>query len=207
MGCQRSFGRQFGGKKLMAELYHLRLVCTNDFYQISIENSRPSIEYATCSIIKWCFYMSQDINVQNVHIHDPKEDENKKWLFEEKANMMKYCRNKELGADRLLDQHYAGLAPYFALWAVENRKEHKKYWVITGDLPHDHIPFEVADSPRNALKYFSMAWQLKAEKIQEKLDSKELVLGTPEQQKDMIALLQDRAVNLYEISTNDQLWQ
>ena len=151
--------------------------------------------------------MSEDYDVQEVKLHDPRIDENKQWLINEKAKMLKYCKNKELGADRLLDNHYAGLAPYFALWAVENRKEHKKYWVITGDLPNDHLPFEVADSPRDAMRHFSMSWQLKAEKMQHKLDNNDLLVGTPEQHMEMIKLLQDRATNLYSICADDRIWQ
>ena len=140
-------------------------------------------------------------------IEDPKIAENKQWLFEQKAKMLKYCRTKQLDADRLLDQHYAGLAPYFALWGVENRKEHKKYWVITGDLPNDHMSFDGADNPRDALRHFSMSWQLKAENMEARMNNNEPLAGTVEQHKEMISLLRDRAENLYEIVSADALWQ
>jgi hypothetical protein len=150
--------------------------------------------------------MSQEYNIQEVKIHDPRIEENREWILEMKAKLLKYCRNKELGADRILDKQYAGLAPYFALWAVENRKEHKKYWVITGDLPNDHLPYEVAGTPRDALRHFSLSWQLKAEKMQQKLEQNDLLMGTPEQHKEMINLLQDRATNLYNLSADDKIW-
>ncbi|MBT8449000.1 MAG: DUF4826 family protein [Gammaproteobacteria bacterium] len=151
--------------------------------------------------------MNSEVNVQNVKIRDPKIDDNREWIMKEKANLMKYCKNKDLGADKLLDEKYAGLAPFFALWAVENRSERKKYWVITGDLPNDHLPYDVANHPRDALKHFSMVWQMKAEKLQVKLENKELSIGTPEQQETMIALLRDRAENIYSLAAEDAIWQ
>lgn len=151
--------------------------------------------------------MQQDKNVQEGQIHEPEIIDSRKWVLEQKARMMTYCKNKELGADRLLDRYFACLVPHVALWAVENRKERKRYWVITGDLPLDHLPLEVADHPRGALRHFSLTWQLKAEKMQAKLDNNELLVGTPEQHKDMINLLQERAVNLYDLFSDDQRWQ
>jgi len=151
--------------------------------------------------------MNQDVNDPSLKAQEQEKEFKRNWIMQEQANMLKYCKNKELGADKILDEGYVVLVPLFALWAVENRRERKKYWVITGDLPNDHLPYDVAKHPRDAIKHFSMAWQMKAEKLQNKLDNKELSIGTPEQQESMITLLRERAESLYSLAQEDAMWQ
>lgn len=126
--------------------------------------------------------------------------------MKEKAKMMNYCKNKDLGADKILNEKSAVLFPLFAIWAVENRKEHEKYWVVTGDLLHDHILFEIADTARDALRHFTMNWQLKAEKIEQRLTQKEAITGNSDELKSSVDVLRGQAEKYYEFTTRPELW-
>ena len=41
------------------------------------------------------------------------------------------------------------------------------YWYIAGALPSDHIPANVAATPRDAVRHFALKWQLQAAQIEE----------------------------------------
>ena len=150
--------------------------------------------------------MNENTNPFSVARPDPKSEENREWIMKEKAIMMNYCKNKDLGADKILNEQTAVLLPQFIVWAVENRLENKKYWVITGDLLSDHLAFDVAPSARDALRHFTMSWQLKAEKLERRLAKNEIITGTADQQKDTIDLLRDQAEKFYAVSMQDELW-
>lgn len=64
-------------------------------------------------------------------------------------------------------------------------------WFICGDTPLDCVDGSVADSPREALRYFAIKWQLDAEKIE-----------APEASKELISL----AESLYPLADDDRLW-
>lgn len=66
-------------------------------------------------------------------------------------------------------------------------------WIICGDFPTDHIASTVASTPREALRHFSLKWQLDAG------DSQAL----DEHAENLVA----RAEQLYEMVADDSLWQ
>ena len=91
------------------------------------------------------------------------------------------------------------LPPYLAIWKL-NTKDNQSFWVISGDLPTDYIPLSVASDAREAVRNFSLQWQMKAEKL--------IHAGITEQtQADYVKLLVNRAHNLYEMFSKDELWQ
>ncbi len=87
--------------------------------------------------------------------------------------------------------------PFLAVWKLTSL-EGKKFWVLSGDLPTDHINFEVAANAREALRHFSLKWQLQSENLLQ-ADIKE--------QKDFAHLLIGRAEGLYKLCEDDSLWQ
>lgn len=90
------------------------------------------------------------------------------------------------------------LVPFVAIWKLKALDE-KYYWVLSGDLPTDFTLYENAPNAREAVKYFSMQWQLKAENIRQS--------GTQDKtQLEFAELLQARAENLYNMQAADQLW-
>lgn len=64
-------------------------------------------------------------------------------------------------------------------------------WVICGDVPTDHIGSEVAATPRDAAKHFSMKWQIDAERQSATSEAGRLVT---------------KAEQLFELTEMDELW-
>ncbi|WP_218310566.1 DUF4826 family protein [Alteromonas antoniana] len=91
------------------------------------------------------------------------------------------------------------LVPFVAVWKLKALDE-KFYWVMSGDLPADYTLYENASNAREAIKYFSMQWQLKAENIRQS--------GTQDKtQLEFAGLLQARAENLFNMQAAEQLWK
>ena len=90
------------------------------------------------------------------------------------------------------------LAPYVAVWKIKSQQG-KFFWVLSGDLPADYVPFDVAPDARGALRHFSLSWQLKAENIMQ-------AQGLDETQENYAKLLADRAISLHQLSERDDLF-
>ncbi|MDM7860574.1 DUF4826 family protein [Alteromonas sp. ASW11-36] len=91
------------------------------------------------------------------------------------------------------------LAPFVAVWKISTN-DGKLLWVLSGDLPVDYVPADVAADARSALKHFALKWQLKAENIRNQVSNDKT-------QMDYAALLESRAESLAELEGNDQFWQ
>ncbi|MET1218224.1 MAG: DUF4826 family protein [Glaciecola sp.] len=91
------------------------------------------------------------------------------------------------------------MAPYLAVWKIKSNQG-KFFWVMSGDLPSDYVPANVASDVQGVLKHFALAWQLKAEN---------LAANNPTEQTDIeyIQLLAHRAEGLYAMSEDEKLWQ
>ena len=90
------------------------------------------------------------------------------------------------------------LAPYVAVWKIKSQQG-KFFWVLSGDLPADYVPFDVAPDVRGALRHFSLSWQLKAENIMQ-------TQTLDDTQENYAKLLADRAISLHQLSERDDLW-
>ena len=85
-----------------------------------------------------------------------------------------------------------------AIWKIKSQQS-KTYWVISGNLPTDHVEVTAATNARDALRYFSFQWQMKSEEI--------MNAGVREKaQVDFANLLVNRAHGLYDLYNNDKLW-
>ncbi|GAB54855.1 hypothetical protein GPUN_0716 [Glaciecola punicea ACAM 611] len=91
------------------------------------------------------------------------------------------------------------MAPEVAVWKIKDTKKNV-YWVISGNLPADAISVSVANSAREAIRHFSLSWQLKAQNIM----SSAIVDNT---QKEFATLLTEKAEMLYEVQENEKWWQ
>ena len=89
-----------------------------------------------------------------------------------------------------------------AAWALPNRllvgqlREQTNvrsfFWFIAGEVPLDFIPSANAESPRDALRHFSMKWQLEAERLDDETEKAELI---------------DLAESIYELAEDERFWQ
>lgn len=92
------------------------------------------------------------------------------------------------------------LEPLVAIWKISaTRPKPASYWVLSGDLPTDVASASAAANPRDALRYFALHWQLKAEQLRS-------APAADAAQLDYAKLLEGRAAGLYKIFDNAQLW-
>jgi len=110
----------------------------------------------------------------------------------------KYLAEKGIMPKSVVEQDSRFLAPICAMWKFKAQNG-KTYWVVTGQLPTDHAEVGAASDARDAMRYFSLQWQLKADQIMS-------TGGRDKTQADFANLLVKRAHGLYELYDNDKLW-
>lgn len=126
------------------------------------------------------------------------EQQRAEWVRKQYQQANQYLAGKGIIPDNVAVTESCYLPPLVAVWKL-NTRDNKSYWVISGDLPTDHMPFSAAATARDAMRSFSLNWQLKAEHIvnSESIDKT---------QQDFADLLVARAQGLYELFEDDSLW-
>lgn len=90
------------------------------------------------------------------------------------------------------------LAPFVAIWKIKT-SDGKFYWVISGDVPADFMPYAAEKTARDALRGFSLRWQLQADNI--------LHSGSHDKtQHEFAERLITKAEQIYDLFSNDQAW-
>lgn len=121
------------------------------------------------------------------------------WQRESFQNAQKHLAEKGILPKTIIEKDSRFLAPFFGIWKMRAQNG-KTYWVITGNLPSDHAEVSAAKTAREAVRYFSFQWQVKAQQI----------MQNPVQDKtqvDFANLLVNRAHGLYEFFEKDELWK
>lgn len=127
------------------------------------------------------------------------EQQSVMWQRECFQNAQKHLAEKGVMPKSLLEKESRFIAPLCALWKFKGQ-DGKSYWVITGRLPTDHALASVAENARDALRYFSLQWQLKADQIIQSGGARDKT------QVDFANLLINRAHGLYEMYEKEELW-
>ena len=94
------------------------------------------------------------------------------------------------------------------VWPKDDRT--RVFWVISGPgLPTDHIEESLAQTAREAVKHFSLKWQLQSSSM-EKLDTQPASAEEPVSKNidmaDVAKKLQEHAEALYSVVARDDLW-
>jgi hypothetical protein len=129
---------------------------------------------------------------------EQQEQANNEWVRTQFQKANQYLAEKGILPDTIAVSESRYLTPILAVWKMtaQNRQQ---YWVISGDLPTDHLPLSAAKDAREAVRAFSLNWQLKAEQIMNS--------GALDQTKvDFANLLVQRAHGLYELFDKEELW-
>lgn len=121
------------------------------------------------------------------------------WVREQFQKANKHLAEKAILYETVVIEDCRYLAPKVAVWKIKDTKKNF-YWVISGDVPADVLPASVATSAREAIKHFSLSWQLRASNILEHVKSDQL-------EKDYANLLIEKADLLYEVQAEDKWWQ
>ena len=125
------------------------------------------------------------------------EEQQQQWIREQYQVATKYLAEKGIVTDSVKAEDSRYLVPLLALWKLTSIKG-EKFWVLCGDLPSDHSSIDVAPDAREALKHFSLKWQMQAENLLKAKDK---------EQTDFAHLLIGRAEGLYKLCEDDSLWQ
>jgi len=125
------------------------------------------------------------------------EQQRSDWIKEHYQEATKYLASKGIITSVVAPEQSRYLVPLVAVWLLTD-KDGNKFWVINGDLPADHVQSDVASNAREAMRHFSMKWQLQAENLIESNDQKQQEFGQ---------LLIGRAEGLYQIFDNEDLWK
>lgn len=124
-------------------------------------------------------------------------EEQQHWIKTQYQAATKYLAEKGLVTDSVITQESRYLVPLMAVWKLK-LLDGSYVWAISGDLPTDHSNFDVAPTARDAIRHFSLKWQLQAEN---------LLKGEDKTQHNFAQILVGRAEGLYELHQNEKLWQ
>ena len=120
------------------------------------------------------------------------------WVREQFQKANEYLASKGIIPDNVAVSESRYMPPFLAIWKM-NAKDNKAFWVLSGDLPTDHMPISAALNAREAVRSFSLNWQLKAQQI--------INAGvTDKTQIEFANLLVHRAQAMYDMFEQDALW-
>ncbi|WP_341501106.1 DUF4826 family protein [Gallaecimonas sp. GXIMD4217] len=124
------------------------------------------------------------------------------WIRESFQKANGHLASKGILPQKVKQTESRFLAPLVSLWRITAKVEGhiKDFWVISGDLPTDHVEVNAAGDAREALRHFSMQWQLKAENIMRGPQAKDEV------QVKFANMLVHRGEILYRLFEDDRLW-
>jgi aconitase A len=92
------------------------------------------------------------------------EQEQESWVREQYQSANQHLAERGLLSDRIITKESRYLVPNLAIWKF--KLQNGKYvWVINGRVTTDHVSADVAKDAREAMRHFSLNWQLKAENI------------------------------------------
>jgi len=134
---------------------------------------------------------------QQSEINQP--DEGSSWVRQQFQKANQHLASKGILPDSVAVNESKYLPPLIAIWKMI-AMDKQQYWVISGDLPTDHMALTGAKDAREAVRAFSFHWQLKAQQI---IDAGQL----DQTQTDFVNLLINRAHGLYELFEREDLWQ
>ncbi|MCG9963581.1 MAG: DUF4826 family protein [Shewanella sp.] len=118
----------------------------------------------------------------------------------QKAN--RFLAEKGVIPSKVLADESRYLAPYLAIWKMESKRPTTKtYWVMSGDLPSDLVDVKVAKTARDAVRHFSMMWQMQAENL-----IRSGATRRDATQAKFAQLLVSRAESLYRMHNDEKLW-
>lgn len=124
------------------------------------------------------------------------QEEQQQWIREQYQGATKYLAQKGLVTKSVITEESRYLVPVLAVWKLA-MIDGSKCWVLCGDLPTDHCNVDVAPNAREALRHFSLKWQMQAEN---------LLQAGAEAQNEFAQLLISRAEGIYKLYEDDALW-
>ncbi|WP_028764796.1 DUF4826 family protein [Shewanella colwelliana] len=124
------------------------------------------------------------------------------WIKEHFQKANRFLAEQGVIPSKVIAEDSRYLAPLLAVWKMESKQpKAQTFWVMSGDLPSDYVDVKVATTARDAIRHFSMMWQLKAENLTNSGAIKDKT------QAQFAQLLVSRAESLYQIHNDEKLWK
>ena len=124
------------------------------------------------------------------------------WVRTQFQKAIRFLAEKGVIPSKVLADESRYLAPYLAIWKMESKRPTTKtYWVMSGDLPSDFVDLKVAKTARDAVRHFSMMWQMQAENL-----IRSGATRRDATQAKFAQLLVSRAESLYRMHNDEKLW-
>lgn len=128
------------------------------------------------------------------------DEQRQLWVRDHFQSANRYLAERGMVSEQILTKESRYLVPDVAVWKFKLQNG-KRVWVINGRVTTDHVSAEAAKTAREAMRYFSFQWQLKAENIAALGDAADAT------QRQMANLLVRNAEALYQIAADEAFWQ
>lgn len=92
------------------------------------------------------------------------KEEQESWVREHFQSANQHLAERGLLSDRIITKDSRYMVPNLAIWKFKLQNG-KHMWVINGKVTTDHVSADVAKTARDAMRHFSLTWQLKADNI------------------------------------------
>jgi Domain of unknown function (DUF4826) len=140
---------------------------------------------------------------------DPKVE--RLWCDERRRKVAEYLDAQGVKHGRIGEWPAWHVAPYVSIWAIESlrRPEWIGWWVISGDLPTDHISaadIEPPQHPRKALRAFAEQWIKVVDAWHNDREYRGLLITGGKRNRALAPLLASRARIFLDWSDDDSLW-
>ncbi len=135
------------------------------------------------------------------------EKQARDWAQKEYVKISKYCGSKGYQVKNIDRNKCHTLSPILGIWYVKTLDKKTDLWVLSGDFPTDIAHSDVAKNAREAIRYFSMSWQIQAAKLEDGVAVGKIDLQDKETQTKYAKELVTRAESLYDLFSSDKLWK
>ncbi len=138
-------------------------------------------------------------------VHTPEGEA--RWLAEQHRHLIEYLERESVRHADVPDEPELHIPPYLALYHLPAASDSNTgWWVITGDVPTDHVSDHRADDGRQALRAFARKWRTAAGVMAERQDADNADGATPEQSQAAARHLFERAKMLHQLAQKDEIW-
>jgi len=137
------------------------------------------------------------------------DDEFEQWVEKERGGVEAYLEAQGIGSPTVGPWPAFEMAPYFAIWAVESKRQAGKigWWAFSGDCPTDYVSEDGKCHPRNALKLLLKQWSSYIPQMKTGKQPHQVKFGSGSNLEELGGLLEARVSLLTEWLADDSLWE
>lgn len=141
-------------------------------------------------------------------IENDTEVQEERWLAAERRRVEEYLSTEGLAYGVLPADPELHIAPHLALWLVSGpRADGGAWWVVSGDVPTDHVSSQRAPDARQALRTLSKKWRTAASVMAARRDDHNADHLGPDESRRAAEQLFERARRLWDLAAQDDLWE